>query len=206
MYLVKPNYVIRSIYSSLLWKVNTREKIIYLTFDDGPIPEVTPWVLEQLKAFDAKASFFCIGENVKKHPEIFAQIQQEKHQIGHHTFNHLNGWKTKNEIYFENVTSGNQVAPSKLFRPPYGKLKRSQIKQLRQHYRIIMWDVLSYDYDIKISKETCWNNVKSNTQAGSIVLFHDSLKAKENLQYTLPKTLEHFSEKGYSFESLEKLA
>jgi peptidoglycan/xylan/chitin deacetylase (PgdA/CDA1 family) len=202
MYLVKPNFLIRSIYSSLIWKVNTQEKIIYLTFDDGPIPEVTPWVLQQLKAYQAKASFFCIGNNVQKHPEIFEQIRKENHQIGHHTFHHLNGWKTKNDVYLKNVALGNEAAPSQLFRPPYGKLKRAQIKELCKSYKLIMWDVLSYDYDAKTTKESCWKNVKHATQNGSIVVFHDSMKAQENLFYTLPKTLEYFSTKGFRFESL----
>ena len=202
MQFVKPNFLIRSFYSSLIWKVNTNEKIIYLTFDDGPIPEITPWVLQQLRDFNAKATFFCIGENVKKNPQIFEQIKSEKHQIGHHTFNHVNGWKTKNEIYFENVEKGNDVAPSHLFRPPYGKLKRSQIQQLKQKYKLIMWDVLTYDFDANTDKEKCLKNILINTGIGSIVVFHDSLKAKKNLYYALPLVLKYFSEKGFKFEVL----
>ena len=202
MNLVKPNKLIRNIYSSLIWKVNTSEKIIYLTFDDGPIPEITPWVLQQLSMFKAKATFFCVGENAKKNPEILEQIKSDKHKIGHHTFNHLNGWKTKNEIYIENVEKGNEIIPGNLFRPPYGKLKRSQIQQLKKKYKIIMWDVLTYDYDKNTSKEKCLSNVVRNTQNGSIVVFHDSIKAKENLYYTLPHTLKHFSEQGFAFDVL----
>lgn len=202
MQIVKPNILIRSIYASLLWRVNTAEKIIYLTFDDGPIPEQTPWVLEQLSAYKAKATFFCVGQNVEKHPEIFAKLKSENHQIGHHTFHHVNGWKTRNESYFEEVKKGNEFAPSKFFRPPYGKIKRSQIKQLKSTYKLIMWDVLSYDYDKNCSEETCFQNVAKNATNGSIIVFHDSIKAGKNLRYALPKTLEYFSKKGYRFEAL----
>ena len=202
MKFVKPNLLIRSLYSSLIWKINTEEKVLYLTFDDGPIPEVTPWVLEQLRAYQAKATFFCVGENVEKHPEIFAQLKAEKHQIGHHTYHHVNGWKTLNAAYYEEVKKGNAAAPSALFRPPYGKLKRAQIKQLKQEYKLIMWDVLSYDFDKDCSEEACFEQVRKNAGKGSIVVFHDSIKANKNLRYALPKTLEYFSRKGFRFEAL----
>ena len=175
---------------------------MYLTFDDGPIPEVTPWVLQQLKAFDAQATFFCVGENVKKNPEIFQEIIQQKHRIGHHTFNHINGWKTKNKNYFHNVEMGNEMVQSNLFRPPYGKLKRAQIQYLKQKYKLIMWDVLTYDFDKKTSPQKCLQNVVHNVQSGSIIVFHDSVKAKENLFYTLPRTLGFLKDKGFSFAAL----
>ncbi len=202
MYYSIVNFLIKRIFPSLEWNIKTHEKIIYLTFDDGPIPEVTPWVLQQLKGYDAKATFFCVGENVKKHPEIFAQVKSENHQLGHHTFSHLNGWKTKNESYFSDVEKGNAVCPSPLFRPPYGKLKRKQIQVLKKLYRIIMWDVLSYDFDKNCSPEKCFQNVLKHATNGSIIVFHDSLKAEQNLRYALPKVLDYFSKKGYRFEAI----
>lgn len=202
MQLLTSNFLIRRLYASLEWKIFTPEKKIFLSFDDGPIPEITPWVIQQLKDFNAKATFFCVGENATKHPEILAQIKSENHQVGHHTFSHLNGWKSKNDTYFLDVEKGNDACPSNLFRPPYGKIKRSQIKALKNKYRIIMWDVLSYDFDKNCSPETCFSNVLKNCRNGSIVVFHDSLKAEKNLRYTLPKVLEYFSKQGFVFEAI----
>lgn len=203
MYSVRPNWLMRKTYSSAIWRIPTREKKIFLTFDDGPIPEVTPWVLSELKKYKAKATFFCIGANVEKHPDIFRQLVTEGHSTGNHTFNHLNGWKTKTKEYLKNVERCSSVIqpPTHLFRPPYGKMQFSQFSQLRTQHSIIMWDVLSGDFDQTISEEKCLKNVISKTREGSIVVFHDSIKAKKNLYYTLPKFLEHFSKAGFSFES-----
>lgn len=178
--------------------------MLYLTFDDGPIPEVTPWVLEQLEKFKAKATFFCVGDNVKKHPTVFEQVKRQGHSIGNHTFNHLNGWATEIVPYFHNVRHCASLVNSVLFRPPYGKLRPKQAQFLQRHYRIVMWDVLSGDFDAHVSPEQCFTNVINNAQNGSIVVFHDSLKAKDNLEYTLPKVLEYFSERGYNFEKLNE--
>jgi len=178
--------------------------VLYLTFDDGPIPEVTPWVLEQLEKFKAKATFFCVGDNVKKHPTVFEQVKKQGHAIGNHTSNHLNGWATDNVPYFHNVRHCASLVNSVLFRPPYGKLRPKQAQFLQRHYRIVMWDVLSGDFDAHVSPEQCFKNVINNAQNGSIVVFHDSLKAKENLEYALPAVLGYFSERGYRFERLKE--
>jgi len=202
----------RKVYSSALWRVPTKEKKIFLTFDDGPIPEITPWVLSMLKQFHAKATFFCVGENIEKHPEIFQQIISEGHSIGNHTYNHLNGWKTKTKEYLENISkcdSAIQILNPKslipnFFRPPYGQIKQSQISILNTQYSVIMWDVLSGDFDERTSKEKCLQNVLTKTREGSIVVFHDSIKAKKNLFFVLPIFLEHFSKKGFQFNCLTK--
>jgi peptidoglycan/xylan/chitin deacetylase (PgdA/CDA1 family) len=182
--------------------VPTKEKVIYLTFDDGPIPEVTPEVLNILKEKNIHATFFCVGDNVKKHPDVLANLTAEGHAIGNHTFHHFNGWKTPPAEYLDDVSHCNDLIHTNLFRPPYGKFTPSQYFLLRKKYKIILWSVLSGDYHAGISKEQCLSNVVEYTGPGSIVVFHDSLKAKENLFYTLPRFIDHFLEKGFRFESL----
>ncbi len=208
---------IQRLYPERIWAFSRKNNAVYLTFDDGPIPEVTPWVLDQLKKHNAKATFFCIGENIKKHPEIFKRIIAEGHTVGNHTFNHVNGWKTEDLEYVENVLKCQRVTSSihkdspfegggrnvlqksksfQLFRPPYGKITSEQAKILRKKgYKIVMWDVLSYDFDGTISEEICLQNVLKNIKPGSIVVFHDSLKAEKNLRYVLPKVLEFVGKK-----------
>jgi peptidoglycan/xylan/chitin deacetylase (PgdA/CDA1 family) len=204
MYLVKTPQIIQNLFPNFTWRIPTQEKVLYLTFDDGPIPQVTPWVLEQLNAYEAKATFFCVGNNIEKHPEVFNQVVNEGHSVGNHTHNHLNGWLSDNLPFFHNVRHCANLVNSVLFRPPYGRLKRKQAQFLQRHYRIVMWDVLSGDFDPKISPEQCLNNVINNAQAGSIIVFHDSLKAEEKLHYVLPKVLEHFAAKGYTFGKLNE--
>lgn len=202
MYLTKTPSFVQSLFPNYIWKIDTLEKKIFLTFDDGPIPEVTPLVLDILEDANAKATFFCVGDNVKKYPDIFDRIKAEGHSIGSHTFNHLNGWNTDNIAYFHNVREAASLTKSELFRPPYGRLKPKQSQFLLRHYKIIMWDVLSADFDQNISPESCLNNVLNNAAEGSIVVFHDSLKAKENMLYALPRTLEYFSNHGFVFSEL----
>jgi len=201
---IKTNRFIKYIFSNYVWNIPNVEKKVYLTFDDGPTPEITEWVLEQLKTYNAKATFFCIGNNIAKHPEIFKRLLNEGHTIGNHTQNHVKGWETENNTYFGEVEKCDEVISkqtnidSKLFRPPYGKIKPSQSNYLRKlGYKIIMWDVLSADFDTTISKEKCLENVLKNVESGSIIVFHDSIKAFPNLEYTLPKTLEFLSKNGY---------
>ena len=204
---VKTNKWIKKIFNNLVWDIPNSDKKIYLTFDDGPIPEVTEWVLDLLKSEDIKATFFCIGDNIKKHPEVYKRILTEEHQTGNHTFNHLNGWKTETNQYIDNFKLCEtehlklNTEHSFLFRPPYGKIKPSQSKAIRQlGYKIIMWDVLSYDFDSTISVEKCLENVISNTEQGSIIVFHDSLKAEKNLKYALPKAIQILKNKGFVFD------
>jgi len=202
MYSVQPPYLLRKFYKQLVWRFSFAEKKIFLTFDDGPVPEVTPAVLAILKKENVKATFFCVGENAQKHPELLQQIIAEKHTIGNHTFNHLNGWKTTDELYFNNVKKCADVVPSQLFRPPYGKIKKSQSKQLQNKYSIIMWDVLSGDYNQKIAPEKCLENTIKHTRSGSIVLFHDSIKAQKNMLFALPRFIEYCKQKNYFFETI----
>lgn len=211
-YFVKTPRVIKRLFSKLIWDIPTNNKTVYLTFDDGPTPEVTNWVLEQLNKYNAKATFFCIGKNITNHPPILKNIIKNGHTVGNHTNTHLNNWKVSNNTYITDIDLANNclekhIDPTnnsnQLFRPPYGKfnLKVTQILQ-QKGYQIIMWDVLSADFDQSITPQKCLNNVVKNTTNGSIVVFHDSKKAFENLKYCLPKILEHFSKKGFVFKSL----
>ena len=204
MYLVKTPQFIQKLFPNFTWRIPTDEKVIHLTFDDGPIPEVTPWVLDQLAQHNARATFFCVGDNVQKYPDVLEMVRKAGHALGNHTFNHLNGWLTDNVKYFLNVRRCAHALHSSLFRPPYGRMKPRQGEFLQRHYRIVMWDVLSGDFDPEISAEQCLDNVLANAKKGSIVVFHDSLKAWEKLQYVLPRVLAHFSEKGYRFQHLEE--
>lgn len=206
-YFVKTPWWLKRIYSSYLWDIKTKEKIIYLTFDDGPHPIATPFVLDELKKHDAKATFFCIGKNVVAHPDVYARIINEGHAVGNHTQNHLNGWKTKDDIYLSDVTEAGKYIDSSLFRPPYGRITSFQAKHInkalkKEDVKIIMWDVLSADFDNGITKEKSLENVILNAGKGSIVIFHDSQKAFERLEYCLPRTLEFFRERGYKFDKI----
>ncbi len=190
-------------YPGRIWAFSRKENTVYLTFDDGPIPEVTPWVLDTLKDYSAKATFFCIGDNVEKHPEIFTRILTENHVAGNHTYNHLNGWKTNTIEYVQNVLECREIVDSELFRPPYGRLTSRQAKILRKKgFKIVMWEIISFDYDASVSEEKCLQNVLRNIKPGSIIVFHDSLKAEKNLRYVLPKVLEYISEKGWRCSSI----
>ncbi|MFC5408194.1 polysaccharide deacetylase family protein [Larkinella bovis] len=204
MFLHKTNFLLRTLFPRYQWRVSTPEKVIYLTFDDGPIPEVTEFVIDTLKQFQARATFFCIGDNVRKHPGIFQRVQQEGHSIGNHTFNHLNGWKTDDASYLANFRQCQQQLgiPTRLFRPPYGRMKRSQGTEILKSHDVIMWDVLTGDFSQSLKPDVILQKTLNYTEPGSIVLFHDSIKAWPRMSYTLPRTLAHFSEKGYRFESL----
>ena len=204
MYLVKTPQFIQNLFPNYTWRIPSQEKVLYLTFDDGPIPQVTPWVLEQLQAFQAKATFFCVGDNIRKYPDVFDQVVRKGHAVGNHTLYHINGWQTENISYFHNVRHCANMVHSVLFRPPYGRLKPKQAQFLQRHYRIVMWDVLSGDFDPKLSEEQCLANVINNAENGSIVVFHDSLKAEDKLRYALPRVLEHFAEQGFTFGKLNE--
>ncbi|MDN3723319.1 polysaccharide deacetylase family protein [Aequorivita sp. SDUM287046] len=204
---------IQGLYPERIWAFSDSKDSVYLTFDDGPIPEVTSWVLDELKKHKAKATFFCIGENVQKHPEIFRRILAEGHSVGNHTFNHLNGWRTETSEYVENVLKFKELLNSEftiknseiLFRPPYGKVTSQQAKILQQKgFKIVMWDIISYDYDAKVSEEKCLQNVLKNLRSGSVVVFHDSLKAEKNLRYVLPKVLGFIRERDLLCKSINQ--
>lgn len=197
--------VIKKMFPNYVWNIETDQNALYLTFDDGPTPGVTEWVLDILQKFNAQATFFCIGDNIKKYPDIFKKIVANGHTVGNHTHNHLKGWKTPTPSYLRNVEQAQQTINQKpsLFRPPYGKLKPKQGTELTKlGYKIIMWSVLSFDWDKSISQSDCFNNVKNHANPGGIIVFHDSLKAENNLRYALPKTLEYFKEKGFTFKKL----
>jgi peptidoglycan/xylan/chitin deacetylase (PgdA/CDA1 family) len=196
---------IQRLYPERVWAFSHVKDSVFLTFDDGPIPEITPWVLDELKKHNAKATFFCIGENVKKHPEIFQRILAEGHSVGNHTFNHLKGAKTETSTYIENTLLAEELIHSKLFRPPYGKITSKQAKILHEKgFKIVMWDIISYDFDANISEEQCLQNVLKNIKPGSVVVFHDSRKAEKNLRYVLPKVLEFIGEKGLLCNSIKQ--
>lgn len=204
-YLAKtPEWVIK-LFPKSTWRLPGNEKNIYLTFDDGPHPIITPFVLDELDKYGAKATFFCIGANVSRYPAVYENIIARGHASGNHTQNHLNGWKTRTSEYINNVLAARQQIKSDLFRPPYGRIKRKQHKALaEQDFQVIMWSVLSGDFDTKLNNEKCCRNVIDNAGKGSIVVFHDSDKAYEKLLYCLPQVLEHFTQLGYSFKKIEK--
>jgi len=179
------------------------EKVIYLTFDDGPIPEVTPEVLSILKHYGVKATFFVVGDNVKKHPEVFEQVRQDGHTIGNHTFHHLNGWKTPPGAYIEDVMRCREYFTTRLFRPPYGRFSPAQYFLLRKDFRFVLWSVLTGDYSKSVTPDQCLENAIGNTGNGSVVVFHDNLKAVENVRYALPRFLEHFLALGFHFQGLQ---
>ncbi|MEO8234856.1 MAG: polysaccharide deacetylase family protein [Flavobacterium sp.] len=203
-YWIKTPQIIKRLFSNQVWAIPNKENKIHLTFDDGPTPEITQWVLKILKENNIKATFFLIGNNIEKHPEIFNKVVNEGHSIGNHTFNHKNGWKTTTPDYIQNVElCQNQLLnlKSRIFRPPYGKIKPSQSKKLRElGYKIIMWDILTADFDGKIPKEKCLENATQKVTSGSVIVFHDSVKAFANLEYTLPKAIQILKEKGFVFD------
>lgn len=199
--------LIKMLYPSLTWSMPTGEKKIYLTFDDGPIPELTPWVMQQLTEYQIRATFFCVGENIERNTTIAEELLSEGHKLGNHTFNHLNGWVTKKSTYIENVGKCSHVlkniqASDNLYRPPYGKISRAQIAALKDDYQIVMWDVLTGDFSQRLAPEACLKKSIDATSPGAIVVFHDNVKASKNLKYTLPRYLNYFLERGYSFDTL----
>lgn len=211
-YLVKTPWWLKKLYPSYIWDIPVEEKILYLTFDDGPHETATPFVLEQLRKYNARATFFCIGKNVVDNPVIYRQIIEEGHTVGNHTFHHVNGWKTANKKYTADVFEAAKYIDSNLFRPPYGRISRFQAKVLMQEnrrqtmvtkgFKIIMWSVLSGDFDISKKASECRDYVLLNATPGAIIVFHDSKKAWERMQVALPEVLQHFSNEGFQFKSI----
>jgi peptidoglycan/xylan/chitin deacetylase (PgdA/CDA1 family) len=203
--LIQPNLFLRKLYAKALWHGKRDEKTIYLTFDDGPVPVLSEWVLDELKKFNAKATFFCVGQNIHKHPSVFNRITGEGHLAANHTMYHSKGFKNSTAAYVEEVEACEKLTNNRFFRPPHGQLRRGQYKALiRKGYNIVFWDVISYDFE-NIPETICARNVIKNSRNGSIVLFHDNFKAERNLRYALPLVLRHFSDQGYNFRSLDKI-
>ncbi len=202
-YFVKTPWLLRKIFPSYTWRIDTAEKAIYLTFDDGPHPRITPFVLDELKKYNARATFFCVGKNVSAYPDVYKQTLEAGHSVGNHTQNHMNGWKTPNDVYLLDVANASRVIESSLFRPPYGKIRQFQAKHLpsamKRPAKVVMWDVLSADFDYHVSNEQCLQNVVLRSSRGSIVVFHDSEKAFPRMSYALPRVLQHFSNLGFRF-------
>ncbi|MBS1682694.1 MAG: polysaccharide deacetylase family protein [Bacteroidetes bacterium] len=208
MNLFRTPFFLPRIYPSLQWRIPTKENELFLTFDDGPVPGPTEFVLDELRKVDAKATFFCIGDNIRKHPSVFEKVINDGHAVGNHTFHHLKGWGTSLEKYVENIElcklqiANHKTHINNFFRPPYGRITFQQIKTVREKYKIVMWDVLTHDYLKNISRKDVLRGSIRATRPGSIIVFHDSLKAERNLTYVLPKFLEHFSSLGFTFKSL----
>jgi len=197
MLIVRPPEIITRLMPRVTWGFYGETGKVFLTFDDGPTPDVTPWVLDRLKEFNAKATFFCLGRNADHNPDIIARTINEGHSVGNHTYSHLKGYGTRNQQYFDDIELARNLIDSELFRPPYGRILGSQITEIIKDYRIIMWDVLSYDYNRRVSGDTIVRNVTRNVRSGSIIVFHDSAKARKNLYHALPKVLEHLSKEGF---------
>lgn len=205
MYLVKTPSIIKPLGRDFLWNFDRKRKHIYLTFDDGPTPEITSLTLDLLKEFNARATFFCLGKNVVANPELFGRIRNEGHQVGNHSATHPDGWKTCTFGYMKDVLKAADEIDSVLFRPPYGHITFSQASLLKKKFRIVMWDVISGDFDPDVSEEKCFQNVRKSAQNGSIVVFHDNLKAGKKMLMALRQTLVHFTEQGYSFLSIPEM-
>jgi peptidoglycan/xylan/chitin deacetylase (PgdA/CDA1 family) len=209
-YLIKTPWLLKKFYPDCVWDIPAQDDVLYLTFDDGPHPEATPFVLDELKRYDAKATFFCIGKNVVEYPEIFKRILVEGHRAGNHSYNHLNGWKVGDKEYIEDILQARKFIDSDIFRPPYGRVTKFQNRLLTTSeapskqplFKIIMWNVLSADFDVSITPEKCASNVINNATRGSIIVFHDSQKAFLKLKFALPKVLQHFAEKKFRFEAI----
>ena len=209
MYSVKTPWLLKKFYPGCVWDLPAPDNVLYLTFDDGPHPEATPFVLDELKKYNAKATFFCIGKNVVEHPDIYKRILFEGHRVGNHSYNHLNGWKVDDKKYIDDVMEARKFIDSDIFRPPYGRITKFQNRLLtsgesnrKQLFKIIMWNILSADFDETITPEKCALNVTRNSKSGSIIVFHDSKKAFSKLQFALPSVLKHFTDKNYRFESI----
>ncbi len=204
MYFIKTPELLKRMYPNQIWSIPNDKKKIYLTFDDGPTPRITENILQTLNDYSAKATFFLVGENAFRYPELVQSIKSDGHSIGNHTHHHLNGWQTSTNAYAKDVLKCEEMVSSKLFRPPYGRITRSQTKVMTNRYKVVMWDVLSGDFDHTITKDRVLKNVIDNTKPGSIIVFHDSIKAASRMQYALPRVLEYFTEREYTFAKINR--
>jgi len=204
MLIERPPKIYRGLYRGSHWRFNTNEKVVYLTFDDGPIPEITPWVLDVLDKYGIKATFFCVGDNVRKHPEIYQMVRDRGHIVGNHTFHHLKGLKVTTKTYMKDVEDAAKLIPGKLFRPPHGHMRLPQFYVLRKKYKIVMWDVVTRDYSRLMTADEVFEVVKKRTRSGSIIVFHDSLKSGDRMKESLTRSLDWLIEQGYSFRLIEE--
>lgn len=200
--MLRREHLAAKVFKDISWHFIGRDKELFLTFDDGPDPNITPWVISILKEFDAKATFFCVGNKVEKHQATYQHILNNGHCVGNHTFSHIKGWSSASKDYLNDVKRAEKFIKTNLFRPPYGRIRFHQLKKIKKDYKIIMWDVLSRDYDKKISNEECLSNVIDYAESGSIIVFHDTPDAEGNLKYVLPKVLKYYSDKGFVFNSI----
>lgn len=203
MFIEQPSAIVRAIYPKAIWRMDPSDKAVYLTFDDGPIPEVTPWVLDLLDKYHIKACFFMVGDNVRKHPDVFQMVKERGHLVGNHTFNHIRGFEYKGVSYLKNIEKANEFIQSLYFRPPHGHLRRNQAIVLHKKYKVIMWDLVTRDYSKKLNGEQVLQKVKKYARNGSIIVFHDSLKAEKNMKYALPRAIEYLLEQGYAFKTFQ---
>ncbi len=202
MFIEQPPRLIRALYPGAVWRMDPNERAVYLTFDDGPIPDITPWVLDLLDKYDVKATFFMVGDNVRKHPEEFKMVVDRGHRIGNHTFNHIRGFEYLSDNYLKNADKANEVLQTELFRPPHGHMRWAQYFTLKKYYKIIMWDVVTRDYSNKVNGRQVLRILKKYTRNGSIITFHDSLKSEKNMKFALPRSIEWLKEQGYEFKLL----
>lgn len=202
MLIEQPPKLLRILYPQAIWRMNPKEKAVYLTFDDGPIPDITPWVLDLLDKYNIKATFFMVGDNVRKHPKEYDMVVSRGHRIGNHTFNHIRGFGIRTKHYLANTNKANELLKTDLFRPPHGHMRMKQYYVLRHYYKIVMWDLVTRDYSKRMNGAQVLENVKHYVRNGSIITFHDSIKAEKNLKYALPKAIEWLLEQGYEFKVL----
>lgn len=202
MFIEQPPKIVRALYPGAIWRMDPNEKAVYLTFDDGPIPEITPWVLDLLDKYDIKATFFMVGDNIRKYPDTFRMVVERGHRIGNHTFNHIRGFEFLTKNYLANTDKANEMMQTDLFRPPHGHMRWAQYHVLKKFYKIVMWDLVTRDYSKKRNGEQVFQIVKKYVRNGSIITFHDSLKAEKNMKYALPRSIEWLKEQGYEFKLL----
>ena len=204
MLIEQPPLIYRALFPGAIWRLPSKERCVYLTFDDGPIPEITPWVLDLLDKYNIKATFFCVGDNVRKHPDIYRMVLDRGHRVGNHTYNHIQGMQYRTHNYVANVEKAGTYIKSNLFRPPHGHMRYRQVLKLRMHYKIIMWDVVTRDYSPHMTAGGVLNVVKNYTRNGSVIVFHDSLKSEPRMKEALPRSIEWLMEKGYRFKLFDE--
>ncbi len=198
--LIKSPKILQCLFADFIWKIDTDEKVIYLTFDDGPHPVITPWIINLMNQYDAKGTFFLIGDAVSRNPDLYQLYKTNGHLVGNHTYRHIKGWQSRKKNYLKEITQCAEVVESSLFRPPYGQINLQGIREIKKQYKVVMWDVLSWDFDNETSSEICLSNVINYSKEGSIVVFHENEKSMKNIMYALPKVLEHFTKLGYQFK------